>query len=79
MDNSQERVFTREEMLAAYRAYKKEWREKNPEKIKAAQDRWALKRAAELQSQREKEQRKLQGCADLLAHAVRAMGGGDNE
>lgn len=34
----------------ARREYKKEWRRKNPEKVKAANDRYWLKKAAEMQN-----------------------------
>lgn len=38
---------------AAERAYKKEWRAKNPEKVKAARARFWEKRATELQKEQE--------------------------
>ncbi len=38
----------REKIKAANRAYKKEWQKKNPDKIKAANERFYLKKAAEL-------------------------------
>lgn len=38
----------------ARRAYAREWRKRNPEKVKAAQERYWLKRAAEIAAKREK-------------------------
>ena len=49
----QERNAIREDILAeirkANREYKKEWRKKNPDKVKAANERYWLKKAKELQ------------------------------
>jgi hypothetical protein len=48
----QERNAIREEVLAeirrANREYKKEWRKKNPDKVKASNERYWLKKAKEL-------------------------------
>ncbi len=38
----------------ARRAYAREWRKRNPEKVKAAQERYWLKQAAEIAAKREK-------------------------
>lgn len=38
----------------ARREYQREWRKKNPDKLKAAQDRYWLKKAAEIAAKREK-------------------------
>lgn len=35
-------------MKAARNAYRREWRKKNPDKVKAAQERYWLKRAAKM-------------------------------
>ena len=49
----QERNAIREDILAeirkANREYKKEWRKKNPDKVKAANERYWLKKAKALQ------------------------------
>ena len=49
----------REEVLAeireANRQYKKEWRRKNPDKVKAANERYWLKRMASLMEEKQKE------------------------
>ena len=37
-----------EAIKAARNAYRREWRKKNPDKVKAAQERYWLKRAQEL-------------------------------
>ena len=42
--------------LAARREYKRQWRAKNPDKVKAANDRYWTKKGAEL-VQREQQQR----------------------
>lgn len=38
----------------ARREYQREWRKKNPDKLKAAQERYWLKKAAEIAAKREK-------------------------
>ena len=38
----------KEEIRKARNAYRREWNRRNPEKVKAAQERYWLKRAAEL-------------------------------
>lgn len=38
----------REQIRERQRAYKREWRKKNPDKIKAANERYWLKKAAEV-------------------------------
>lgn len=38
----------------ARREYLREWRKKNPDKLKAAQERYWLKKAAEIAAKREK-------------------------
>lgn len=38
----------KEAMRKAKNAYRREWNRRNPEKVKAAQERYWLKRAAEL-------------------------------
>lgn len=40
----------REEIRAAQREYKREWRKKNPDKVKANNERFYLKKAAELKA-----------------------------
>ncbi len=42
-------------LAAARRAYQKKWRSKNPDKVKAAQDRYWLKKAREMQGKQEVE------------------------
>lgn len=47
---------------AARREYKKQWARKNPEKVKAQQDRYWAKRAAAEAEQREKERGEAEQC-----------------
>ena len=53
MNNTSERIKIeqeiREEIRAAQRAYKKEWRRKNPDKVKASNERYWLKKAAQIE------------------------------
>lgn len=46
---------TIEERRAVANEYKREWRKKNPEKVRAAQDRYWSKKAAELKARQEAE------------------------
>ena len=56
---SDEKNKMREEILAeireANRQYKKEWRRKNPDKVKAANERYWLKKAESLMKENQKE------------------------
>lgn len=45
----------REEMLAAQRAYKKEWRKRNPDKVRKHNETYWLKKAAEMKGAAEHE------------------------
>lgn len=42
-----------EEIKKARREYKREWRKRNPEKVKAANERYWLKKAAETRAKEE--------------------------
>ena len=56
---SDEKSKMREEVLAqireANRQYKKEWRKRNPDKVKASNERYWLKKAASLMEEKQKE------------------------
>ena len=43
----------REQMRAAMREYKREWRKKNPDKVKAANERYWIKRAMKMRAEQE--------------------------
>lgn len=45
---------TQELKREARREYMREWRKKNPEKLRAAQERYWMKKAAEIAAKREK-------------------------
>lgn len=45
----------REEINKERREYKREWRKKNPDKVKAANERYWLKKAAERKAREEKK------------------------
>lgn len=45
---------TQELKREARREYMREWRKKNPEKLRAAQERYWVKKAAEIAAKREK-------------------------
>lgn len=50
-----------EAALAAKRAYQKEWRKKNPEKVKAASERyWARRAEREAAAQETEDQKEVQ-------------------
>lgn len=57
---SDEKSKMREEVLAeireANRQYKKEWRRRNPDKVKASNERFYLKKAAILLEEKRKEE-----------------------
>lgn len=56
---SDEKNKMREEILAeireANRQYKKEWRKRNPDKVKASNERYWLKKAASFMEKKQKE------------------------
>ena len=55
-----------EQALAARRAYKRQWARDNPDKIKAQQERFWAKRAAEMARQGELEQSRKEKDLDFL-------------
>ena len=57
--------FTKEQQdaaAAAYRAYRKEWRAKNKDKVKASNTRYWLKRAEQLAAERDATNMEDQKC-----------------